>query len=133
MAHRSAPLEQIGPSDLLYRRLVESYFRRRDRTLTSGAFYLRGKPDPEVSVDLARLTTPEATASKKPGSGVGQLRTEVPRNLDLDVRHDPHPETDPENAAHSVIVGMVPTSTGDKERCRRLANATQILLYADGI
>jgi hypothetical protein len=119
--------------DLLYRRLVESYFRRRDRTLTSGAFYLRGKPDPEVSVDLARLTTPEITASKKPGSGVGQLRAEVPRHLGLDVRHDPHPETDPENAAHSVIVGMARTSIADKERCRRLAHATEILLYPDGV
>ena len=73
----------------------------------------KGKePDPQVSVDLARLTTPpnspEASlaVAGRPNQGIGAMQAGFPRGLGLDIIHDPvfHP---PEmmDLAHSLIQG----------------------------
>jgi hypothetical protein len=56
-------LEQIADDDLLFRRLAPLHVNP-DGTVNSAAFKLRGHPAPQVSVDLARLTTPEATLAR---------------------------------------------------------------------
>jgi hypothetical protein len=113
-------LETIAGHDRLYRRLVPQHLRP-DGTVNSYAFMLRGQPDPTISVDLARLTTPEETAHRtgKPGAGVGALVAEVPLALGLAVRHDPLPG----NAAHSLISGA-----STKAHCRQLAEAVTVLI-----
>lgn len=80
------------------------------------------RPDPEVSVDLARLTTPEQSLSRAPraGFGLGSLTVGVPRSLGLRVRRDPLPG----NPAHALIVG-----NDSIETCRRLARATDVLVH----
>jgi len=113
-------VEPILDEDDLYRRLVPQFIRP-DGTLSSYAFMLRGAPDPSISVDLARITTPEETAARtgKVGAGVGALRAAIPRRLGLSVRHDPQPD----NGAHSLIEGTV-----SKAHCRQLAEAVRIVI-----
>lgn len=115
----------IGDDEELYRRIV-SFHLYPDGTINSAAFKLRsGKPDPHLSVELARLTTPQECAQRpgRPGFGVAALRAQVPRSLGLRVRHDPCPPQDPTNDAHALIEGNT-----SKENCRRLAAAASVLI-----
>src|SRR5688572_20724842 len=94
-----SPTETITDADSLYRRLAINHFRS-DGTINRTAFMRnsvppnKGKePDPEVSVDLARLTTPPnspagslATAGR-PNQGIAAIRAGFPRSLGLDVIH----------------------------------------------
>lgn len=113
-------IEEIADDDQLYRRLV-SFHINPDGTVNSAAFKLRGKPDPSLSVDLARLSTPEETASRPgtPGFGVGVLEASGPRSIGFQVRHDPFPD----NPAHSLIEGE-----NTKQKCRRLAEFTTVII-----
>jgi hypothetical protein len=119
---RNEGLEQIADDDLLYRRLAPLHVNP-DGTANSAAFKLRGYPDPQVSVDLARLTTPEATLARAPraGFGLGALVAGDPRSLGLSVRHNPLPN----NRAQALIEGQRPD---DKQSARRLAEMTRILV-----
>jgi hypothetical protein len=67
-----APAEQIGDDDDLYRRLIPTSVNRQGIVVAS-AFYARGMiPDPEISVDLARLSTvAQSLARGRPGDGLG--------------------------------------------------------------
>jgi hypothetical protein len=113
-------IEEIADNGQLYRRLV-SFHINPDGTINSAAFKLRGKPDPSLSVDLARLSTPEETASRAgmPGFGVGVLEASGPRSIGFQVRHDPLPD----NPAHSLIEGE-----NTKQKCRRLAEFTTVII-----
>lgn len=81
---------------------------------------------PEVSVDLARLTTPAACLSRerRPGWRLGELLAAVPLDLGLSVRHDPRPEPDDYNPAHCLIVGLGPN---DMTQCHIMTRRVQIL------
>lgn len=85
-------VELIADDDLLYRRLAPLHVKP-DGSVNSAAFKLRGHPGPHVSVDLARLTTPQATLARapRPGFGLGVLLARDPRSLHLTVHHDPLP------------------------------------------
>lgn len=109
-------MEQISPEDDLYRRLAPLHINI-DGSVNSAAYKLHGKPDPSVSVDLARLTTVQESLDRAPTVGffLGQLRAAVPMAMQLDVRHDPVPE----NPSHSLIEG-----NREKTKCRQLAAAT---------
>jgi hypothetical protein len=113
----------IGDDEELYRRIV-SFHLNSDGSINSAAFKLRGKPDPHLSVELARLTTPQECALRpgRPGFGVAVLEAQVPRSLGLRVRHDPCPPEDPANYAHALIEG-----NSSKENCRRLAAASVLI------
>jgi hypothetical protein len=52
--------DEIVPDDELHRRVV-SFNVKPDNTINASAFKLRRpkRPDPEISVDLARMTTAE--------------------------------------------------------------------------
>ena len=114
--------EVIVDDDRLNRRIHETHVRP-EGTITRGVFYMRGnRPDPHISVDLARLTTPMETLQRGPSSGVwgvAELVARTPRALGLTVRHQPEPE----NYAHAKIEG-----DNDRAKCTRLAEGTRVVL-----
>jgi len=117
--HPSAQLEVVIDDDALYRRLAPGWIND-DGTVNSAAYKLNGKPANRFSVDLARLTTPEATASGRPGFGVGQFYARDVRVLEFEVWHDPEDGND----AHCTVDG-----TNDRIKCRALAKQTTVLLF----
>jgi hypothetical protein len=114
------PLEEIADDDELYRRLAPGHVDP-DGSVNSAAFKVKGRPDLHISVDLARLATPEAALAQAPrlGFALGVLVTRVPRSLGFSGRRDPLPD----NAAHALIEG-----DDDKAKCRLLAKATCVLV-----
>jgi hypothetical protein len=118
------PPEAIADDDQLYRRLVTDNLHP-DGTVNSSAFLLRGRPDPHISVDLARLTTVAASVARgrRPGRGLESLVAGVPRELGRSVRHDPNPPEVPSNGAHSLVEGEITRS-----KCRQLARATVVVV-----
>ncbi|NOT58687.1 MAG: hypothetical protein HOP19_00510 [Acidobacteria bacterium] len=120
----SLPNVTINDDDLLYRRLHHTRVYE-DGSVKSIAYMFNSRPDPEVSVDLARLTTPEEAAGRgKPGTGLGEIVTSVPRALGFQVEYRPLPE----NPAHSQIEGH-----NTKALCKQLAEATQMILMPQKI
>lgn len=111
---------QISDDDLLYRRF--HYTSLRPDGSIIGAAFKRPRtsiPDPEISVNLARETTPEQTlVAAAPGVfGLGVLRAGDVRRLGFTVYHQPNPM----NPAHSIIEGAK-TETD----CDRLAEITRV-------
>src|SRR5689334_14570917 len=114
-------LAPVTAEDDLYRRLLpKDHVAPDGSAVLPTAFMRKWRPDPSLSVDLAKLTTPDATLARapRPGFGLGTLKAGVPMALGLTVRHDPLPD----NYAHTLIEGV-----GSKEHCRRLADATTVL------
>ncbi len=122
---------EIGADDALFRRIF-SHNVKPDGSLSSNTFMFKGRPDPHVSVDLARLTTVAESAARRPGCGIVSLSAQVPLSLGPRVEHDPNPLEDVSNYVHTLIIGMTPTSS-DKERCRRLAEQSRVVLEIGGI
>ena len=112
-------IENIGDSDLLYRRLAPVQVDPDGRA-NSSAYKRQSLPDQSISVDLARLTTPEQALMPVQGRGfgLGVIEARLPRELGFAVRHDPLPE----NPAHCLIEG-----DNSREKCRRLAEATWVI------
>lgn len=113
-------LEVIEDADDLYRRIVP-YYIKKDGSVSSAAFMKdRGKtPDNEISVEIARLTTPAECATRYGDRGflVIALTVGSVRALGFDVRHDPLPDCYP----HALIIG-----DNTRERCHALATASQL-------
>lgn len=137
--------EAIDDGDWLYRRLALNHLRS-DGTVNRTALMRnsvppnKGKePDPQVSVDLTRLTTPpnspagSLAVAGRPHQGIGAIQAGFPRGLGLDVIHDPvlHP---PElvNMAHTLIQGNL----GERamELCELMAEemSRHVLIYPVG-
>jgi hypothetical protein len=110
------PAVEIVDDDFLYRRLGPDHLNP-DGTVNSNAYKLGGRPDPEPSVHLARLTSEAEALAKAPGPRfrLGLLRAGDVRGLGFVVRHAPT-EEDP---SHSVIQG-----NDRKATCRQLAKLT---------
>lgn len=113
-------MDEFRDDDVLYRRLLP-YFIKEDGTVSSAA-YMRSKPppkapDPEISVDLAQLTTPDQTLAGHPGFGLGAIKVGELRKLGFTVRRDPTPG----NEAHCLIEGVK-----TKQDCKLLAEITEI-------
>jgi hypothetical protein len=119
----SVPAVQVSDADELYRRIYRDHIGS-DRCILPVAFKVHGKPDNEISVDLARLTTPERTlAMAKNGGadhGLGSMVAGGPRSLGFDVVHAPLNA----NCAHSLIRGE-----NSLERCARLAAMTCMIRH----
>jgi hypothetical protein len=111
-------VRQIEDNDELYRRIAPNYFKE-DGSISSSAYKVNGRPDREISVNLAYLTTIDKTLQDRPLFGVGSLIARYPREIELEVVHDP---VYPDNEAHSLIKGAC-----TKEHCSRLAKATSVL------
>src|SRR3990170_1644051 len=87
-------VQEIADADDLYRRIHP--LQVRDGRPTSAAF-----TDPELSVDLARLTTPEHSLSGHATHGLASITAGHARSLRQDVFHEPL-ETNP---AHALVRG----------------------------
>ena len=111
-------VRQIEDDDELYRRIPPNYFKTNG-TISSSAYKLNGRPDREISANLAYLTTIEKTLENRPNFGVGSLIARGPRSIGLEVVHDP---IFPDNEAHSLIKGA-----SENAQCSELAKSTRIL------
>ncbi len=114
-------VRQIEDDDELYRRIAPPFFKE-DGSISSSAYKASGRPDKEISVDLAHLTTLEKTVQHRPNFGVGSLIARYPRGIGLEVVHDP---LYPDNEAHSLIKGA-----SNNAHCSQLAKNTKILKRA---
>lgn len=116
----SSAREIIAREDFLYRRFLP-YHKKPDGKLSSSIYKdPKGKIDHEVSVDLARLTTPQEFLARGPGHfGVGVLSVAIPLDLGLHVEHNPRAD----DYAHCLILG-----SHTKETCRRMAEQTEIVI-----
>lgn len=109
----------IYDEDELYRRLSpvwRAYYAQNGR-LSSAAF--RPRKGRSLSVDLARLTTPETCLSHYPDCGLASLVAANVRTEGLDVEHTPQID----NHAHCDI-----TDTITKSVAKRFATAARILV-----
>lgn len=112
------PATAIDDDDFLYRRLSIKGHLNPDKTVNSNAYKRDGKPDPEVSVDLATLSTVRESLLRAPAPSafaIGIIQAKSIRQLGLSVAHQPTEA----NPAHSVILG-----NNSKAHCRDLAAAT---------
>lgn len=107
----------IKDEDVLHRRIPPNYFKTNG-TISSSAYKVNDRPEEEISVDLAHLTTIEKTLKDRPHFGIGSLIALDPRSLGLEVVHDPLPD----NEAHSLIQGVT-----ENAQCTELAKRTKIV------
>lgn len=110
-------IELILNDDELYRR-VPDYWIHEDGTPSSAAFSNTSKTD-DMSVDLARLTSPQKTISEYTNFGIASFLAGYARKLNQKVLHDPIPE----NLAHSNVRGK----KNSKIR-KKLAEGSRIIL-----
>jgi hypothetical protein len=123
MSEEIADLEEIAERDELYRRLSKLSHIKKNGKVSSAAFKRNKQPENSISVDLARLTTPQESLARvgeerKAQFVLGILVAEYPRSIGFCVRHDPLPD----NRAHSLIEGQ-----NDGEKCNLLAENTTLL------
>jgi hypothetical protein len=119
----------IDTSDAIEFKEEDDLYKRLPPTLcdcdgnpTAGIWRLKKKPDPEPSVDLARLTTPEAVlagARGRPGFGVGKITVKDANELGFSVRYQPELG----NNAHCILVGE-----NTIEKTRDLATRTKVVI-----
>jgi len=89
----------ILDQDDLYRRVPDVWLKG-DGKVSSAAFQNTTNSD-DMSVDLARLTTPQTTVSEYPTCGVASFRAALARQLGQKVLHAPILG----NPAHSMVRG----------------------------
>lgn len=77
----------ILDEDDLYRRVPDVWLKE-DGEVSSAAFQNTTNSD-DMSVDLARLTTPQTTVSEYPNCGVASFRAALARQLGQKVLHAP--------------------------------------------
>jgi len=90
----------IEDGDHLYRRIHP--LQVKDGRPTSAAF-----KDPELSVDLARLTTLQQSLAAYPTYGLASITAGHARSLEQEVFHDPLES----NPAHALVKGTKPPRT----------------------
>jgi hypothetical protein len=113
--------EAIADAEDLYRRIVP-YDIKKDGSVSSAAFMKdRGKsPDNEISVEIARLTTPIECATRYGDRGFNVIAVNAgeARQLGFEIRHDPLPDCYP----HALIVG-----SNTRDLCQQLAAASRVV------
>lgn len=102
-------VHEIADVDGLYRRIHPSQVK--DGRPSSAAF-----KDAEMSVDVARLTTPKQTLTGYPSHGLASITAGHARAEGQDVFHDPLEL----NPAHAIVKGNKPLSIA-----RRLAQSAK--------
>ncbi len=107
---------KIYDTDELYRR-IPLYWLKPNGDPSSAAFQNTSGTD-DMSVDLAKLTTPEETASAKVDCGVASFYASLARKNEQEVLHTPMVE----NYAHSSVRGKKTKSTK-----RKLAKGSEII------
>jgi hypothetical protein len=110
-------IEEIFDEDDLYRRFPGKYLDDAGN-LSSAAFQNTGGTD-DMSVDLARMTTPETTALDNEVFGVAMIKAGYARGQNQIVFHSPSEG----NNAHSTVQGR--KTRGIK---KKLAESADIIL-----
>jgi hypothetical protein len=116
---------QLGPSDLIYRRLPSRSGVKKTGAISSSVFEPRrgkdGKLEETLSVDVAQRTTPEETAELGgPHFGVCEVTVgDLPEAGPLKALHTPQPDND----AHGDITGVL----SDEYSAERLAALARLL------
>ena len=112
---------EIHDEDEVYRYLHYTQVDRNPDQVRKNAFYVNNGPDPELSVDLVRLTPSFLAAlvrDSKPNHGVAVIRVaDLRHHVGLTIEHDPIPG----NIAHCKVMGL------SKLNCTALANVSRIL------
>ena len=125
--------EDIADEDDLYRRLGPDHVKP-DGAISRTAFMRnstvnrnRKEPDPEISVDLARLTTPALTLTRanRPAHGVGSLVAAYPRSLGLAVRHTPTEDNSAIRRSKAIRIARTVTCWPRLRRSSSLPSAVQ--------
>lgn len=105
--------EPILDSDDLLRRvpfdIIDPVYIRPDQTVTSMAFVLRkidGILEDGLSVEVARLTTPQASINDIKKFRLYAIKASYVRQINLDCVHNPLSN----NYAHALIVGEIKKS-----------------------
>lgn len=109
--------------DELYRRLSKISHIKKNGKISSAAFKRNKQPENSISVDLARLTTPQESLSRvgeerKEQFILGVLIAAYPRSIGFSVRQDSLPD----NLAHSLIEWE-----NDGEKCNLLAENISLI------
>jgi hypothetical protein len=132
--------EQIGDDESLFRRIPRVYFKS-DGSISEKVFMrnagprgTKKEPDPEISTDWARYSSPEESRSRavRPSeNGVGSISAGFPRHLGLLVQHTPDHER--RNRAHATIFNN--RGLTSKQRCRELTDELErsIIIWPDGM
>jgi len=109
----------ILDDDQLYRRL-SSHQINPDGSVNSSAFKRGDVYETMISVDVARMTTPEASVerAKKAGVKLGGFGAGRARAFGFSVNHNPLPD----NAAHALVEGE-----NNKAKSRELAKWVSVL------
>lgn len=116
----SIPLEAVTEADSLFRRLLHFHIKKGGEVSSAAFKTKKKKPDPELSVDLARLTTADESLSRGMGGmGLGELSAAVPLSLGLEIRHRPECN----NIAHCLILG-----DHTMETCRQMAENVTVII-----
>lgn len=103
------PNYTITYADFLYRRFSildepnYAVFWKLDngRKIPSSAAFKTKSNEDGLSVNIATLTTPQATVGNAKEFGVAEISASIPFGLGYDCIHNPQPEND----AHALIVG----------------------------
>jgi len=103
------PDYKIADSDFLYRRFSildepnYAVFWKLDngRKIPSSAAFKTKLNEDGLSVNIAALTTPQATVGNPEEFGIAEISASTPIGLGYDCIHNPQPE----NEAHALIVG----------------------------
>jgi hypothetical protein len=103
------PNYQITDADFLYRRFSISnepnyaVFWKMDngRKIPSSAAFKTKPNEDGLSVNIAALTTPQATVGKAEEFAVAEIPASIPIDLGYRCEHNPQPD----NYAHALIVG----------------------------
>jgi len=104
---------EILDDDELYRR-IHPTFRKPDGNISSAAFR-----QTDLSVDFAKLTTVAQTLDGYSSFGLASITVRVPRQLELEVLHDPLPG----NYAHGIIKGNITES-----KAKKMARSARIVV-----
>lgn len=106
--------EEIKDEDELYRRIHPTFIKSHGR-ISSGAF----KPKtPDLSVNIARLTTPEKTLYGYPRHGLGSLPAGTFRIEKLEIYH----VSVSCNYAHAIVYGKITDSMA-----KRIADSANLI------
>lgn len=115
---------QIADDDTLLRRFHRSAYR--NGIVGRRAFMYDDEPQQNLSVDLAKLTTPQECRSRagKPGFGVGELSVAYVRSEEIGFEVFHKPEND--NWAHCELSGE-----NTLIKCQLLAEHLAVCLVPD--
>ena len=119
-------MELIDGDEELYRRIIHYQHDQSSGAISASAFMKKRKLDPEVSVYLARLSTPKAIlAAGLPEQMLVAFKAQTAYDAGLTVVHQPLMDF----PGHCVVIGFGQFNW--KEQCFRLAEGSHLVNLAD--